>query len=82
MTNENEKADQKATDLAASLFGGLSPAIVNPLKSAKPLTGKFKIIGVVLKENDQPAASISIGMMGMETTTDAEGKFELVIEKK
>jgi hypothetical protein len=48
----------------------------------KPLTGNFKIIGVILREDDSPLANVSIGMLGQECRTDAEGKFTLKVEKK
>jgi hypothetical protein len=82
---DEKNPDQLVADSMSKLFGGLGAAVANPLAvaaGAKPLSGRFRIEGRVTRENGEPVANISIGMMGTETTTDQEGKFELVIEKK
>jgi hypothetical protein len=66
------------------LFGSMGSATANPLTATgkKPITGKFRIEGRVLRENGEPVANISIGMMGTECTTNKRGEFQLLIEKK
>jgi len=82
---EEKNPDQVVASSMSRLFGGLGAAVANPMAAAigaKPITGKFRIAGVITREDGSLAASVSIGMLGTETTTDSEGKFELVIEKK
>jgi hypothetical protein len=82
---DEKNPDQLVANSMSKLFGGLGAAVANPLTAAigaKPLTGKFRIEGRVLRENGEAVANISIGMMGTETTTDQEGKFTLLAEKK
>lgn len=80
-----QDADELVRSGVAKLFGSMGPATANPVGTAlgaKPVTGKFRIEGRVLREDDSPMANISIGMMGTEVLTDAEGKFTLTVEKK
>ena len=82
----NEKnPDQLVADSMSKLFGGLGPATANPMgvaASAKPLNGKFRIAGVITRENGEPVAGISLGLGGVECVTDEQGQFTLEIEKK
>jgi hypothetical protein len=81
MPDEKKRPDQKAEVLAISLLGTCSQVgITNSLQ--RSLTGKFRVVGIVTRENGEPVSGISLGLMGQECRTDAEGKFELLIEKK
>jgi hypothetical protein len=80
---DEKNPDALVADSMAKLFGSMGSATANPLTAtAKPsITGKFRIAGTITRENGTPAAGVSIGMMGTETTTDQEGKFSLLVEK-
>jgi hypothetical protein len=86
MSNEKTKnPDQVVQDSMSKLFGSMGPATANPMgvaAAAKPLSGRFRIAGVIKRENGEPVAGISLGLGGVETVTDQQGQFELVIEKK
>jgi hypothetical protein len=84
MTNE-KNPDQLVADSMSRLFGSMGAATANPMgvaAGAKPISGKFRIAGVITRENGEPVAGISLGLGGVECLTDQQGKFELVIEKK
>jgi hypothetical protein len=72
---------ENAESLATSLLGACGQVgTTNPLR--KSLSGKFRIVGIVTRENGETVSGISIGLMGAECRTDQEGRFELLIEKK
>lgn len=82
---KTEKSEQEiaenATGLAESLLGQ-APRVgaTNPLQ--RSLSGKFRIVGIVTRENGETVSGISLGLLGQECRTDQEGRFELLIEKK
>jgi hypothetical protein len=82
----DEKAkdpDQVVADSMSRLFSGLSSACANPLTAtgAKPITGRFRIEGRVTRESGEPVAGISLGLAGVESRTDADGRFVISVEK-
>ena len=81
---DEKNPDVLVANSMAKLFGSMGSATANPLTAtAKPtITGKFRIAGTITREDGTPAAGVSIGMMGTEATTDQEGKFSLLVEKK
>jgi hypothetical protein len=83
MEDENEKADQKAEDLAAGLLEQAARiGNVNPLGMSRK-TGRYRISGLVCWEDDQsPVEGLTLGLCGTESKTDSEGKFTFVVEKK
>ena len=86
MTNE-KNPDQLVAASMSRLFGGLGPATANPMgvaASAKLITGKFRIEGKVTWADDNtPVVGVSLGFgSGIECVTDAEGRFNLLVEKK
>lgn len=81
--DKKKTPDEIVASSMAGLFNSLGSATANPLTAtAKPtITGKFRIAGTITREDGTPAAGVSIGMLGTETTTDQEGKFSLLVEK-
>jgi hypothetical protein len=79
---DEKKIAETATSLAESLLGACAQVGGRSPLGAKPLTGKFKIVGVVLREDDSPVANMSIALGGVETVTNDRGEFTLAVEKK
>jgi hypothetical protein len=79
---DEKKIAESATSLAQSLLGACAQVGRRSPLGGKPLTGGFRIVGVVLREDDSPMANVSIGMLGQECTTNERGEFTLKIEKK
>jgi hypothetical protein len=77
-----EMASRSAIGLAKSLLGQAAKiGNVNPLRRGLA-AGKYRITGTITRENGEAIVNVSIGMMGVESRTDHEGKFTLIVGKK
>jgi hypothetical protein len=81
---EERNPDQLVADSMSKLFGSMGAAVANPMAAtgAKAISGKFRITGVITREDGSPVANVSVGMMGVEVRTDEQGRFVMVVEKK
>jgi hypothetical protein len=83
----DKNPDQLVADSMTSLFGSLGKAFSNPLAAATskpmPITRAYKIEGRVTWEDDgTPVVGVSLGLAGVESRTDEQGRFEITVEKK
>jgi hypothetical protein len=79
---DEKKIAESATNLAEALLGQCGVVGGRSPLGGKPLTGGFRIVGVILRDDDSPLVNVSIGMLGTECVTNERGEFTLTVEKK
>jgi hypothetical protein len=81
---EEKKIAANATSLAESLFGSMGRATANPLAAVRvPITRAYRIVGqVVWEDTGEPVKGITLGLGGIESRTDDQGRFTIAVEKK
>jgi hypothetical protein len=84
---DEKNPDQLVADSMTGLFGSLGRTFRNPLAVAtatsKPITRSYRVEGLVLWEDtNEPVTGLTLGLGGVESRTDDQGKFTIVVEKK
>jgi hypothetical protein len=85
----DKNPDQLVADSMTQLFGGLGRASRSPLAAATattkpmPITRTYRIEGcVVWEDTSEPVTGLTLGLGGVESRTDEQGRFVIIVEKK
>jgi|HubBroStandDraft_6_1064221.scaffolds.fasta_scaffold602966_2 hypothetical protein len=79
---DQKNPDQLVADSMTQLFSSLGSATANPLTTTvtRPIKRGYRIEGRVLWEDtNEPVAGLTLGLAGVESRTDADGRFEITV---